>query len=180
MLKSCSEKIFQDLTGIKPGRLVLSDTQRDEILYKAKRVRSKDYIFNFTAPSGTTQEQTVTTTARWKFICTGIAFDADNDYIRATLPPTIGVKFESLASVSPFRNADPSEMNRVRAGMVIPMEGKKEIYFPNCHFEEYKQLFAVLDQRVNITVSFKAGSAPDYHATVIITGIEVFEGGNDE
>ena len=186
MLKSFTEKIYQGLTGIKPGRLVLSEAERDEIIYTAKRVRSKDYVFRFTPETHLlgqpkkTYEKTVTTTARWKFICTGVAFDADNDYIRATMPPTIGIRFESLASQSPFRSQDPAQMNRVLSQLVIPMEGKKEQYFPGCHYEEYKNLFFVLDQRVNITVSLQAGSVGDYHATVIITGIEVFEGGDNE
>ena len=186
MLKSFSEKIFQGLTGIKPGRLVLSEAERDEIIYTAKRVRSKDYVFNFTPETpilgqpSRTYEKTVTTTARWKFICTGVAFDADNDYIRATTPPTIGIRFDSLASQTPFASDNPARMNRVLSQLVIPMEGKKEQYFPGCHYEEYKNLFFVLDQRVNITVSLQAGSVADYHATVIMTGIEVFEGGEDE
>lgn len=186
MLKSFSEKIFQGLTGIKPDRLVLSEAERNEIIYKAKRVRSKDYVFRFTPETHIlgqpkkTYEKTVTTTARWKFICTGVAFDADNDYIRATTPPTIGIRFDSLASQSPFRSQDAAQMNRVLAQLVIPIEGKKEQYFPGCHFEEYKNLFFVLDQRVNITVSLQAGSVADYHATVIMTGIEVFEGSEDE
>lgn len=178
MLKSFTEKIFQGLTDIKPGRLVLSDAARDEILYKAKRVRAKDYVFNFDVTGSTTQERTETTTARWTFICTGVAFFADN--LDNTIPPTVGVKFESLASLSPFRNAEPAEMNRVLTQMVIPFEGKKNFYFPGAHFEEYKNLFAVLDQRVNITVSIKPGVTTDYHAAVIITGVEVFEGGEDE
>ena len=186
MLKSFSEKIFQGLTGIKPDRLVLSEAEQNEIIYKAKRVRSKDYVFSFTPKTNifgqpkNTYEKTVTTTARWKFICTGVAFDADNDYIRATTPPTIGIRFDSLASQSPFRSQDQAQMNRVSAQLVIPIEGKNEQYFPGCHFEEYKNLFFVLDQRVNITVSLQAGSVADYHATVIITGIEVFEGSEDE
>lgn len=179
MLKSFSEKIFQGLTGIKPGRLVLSEAERDEIIYTAKRVRSKDYVFNFDVKR-TSKEVTVTTTARWKFICTGVAFDGDNDYLRATMPPQIGIKFESLASQTPFASDDPARMNRVLAQLVIPLEGKKEQYFPGAHWEEYKNLFFVLDQRVNITVSLKANNVEDYHGTVIITGIEVFEGGNDE
>ena len=179
MLKSYSEKIFQGLTDIKPGRLVLSDAQRDEILYKAKRVRAKDYVFNFELGS-TSQEKTVTTTARWKFICTGVAFYANSYYLRTTRPPTIGVKFESLASLSPFRNDTPAEMNRVLGELVFPLEGKNKNYFKGAHFEEYKNLFVVLDQRVNITVSMKPGAAPDYPATVLVTGIEIFEGGEDE
>ena len=180
MLKSFTEKIFQGLTNIKPGRLVLSEAERNEIIYTAKRVRSKDYVFNFDVDNNTSKEVTVTTTARWKFICTGVAFDADNDYIRNTRPPLIGIKFESLASQTPFRADDPARMNRVLAQLVIPLEGKKKQYFPGCHWEEYKNLFFVLDQRVNITVSLKAGAVADYHGTVIITGIEVFEGGDDE
>lgn len=178
MLKSFTEKIFQGLTEIKPGRLVLSEAERNEIIYKAKRVRAKDYVFNFDVTGSSSQELTVTTTARWKFICTGLAFYAHN--MDTNHPPTIGVKFESLASLTPFRNDDPAQMNRVLAQMVIPLEGKKPAYWKNAHFEEYKNLLQVLDQRVNITVSIKPGVITNYRAAVIITGVEVFEGGEDE
>ena len=178
MLKSFTEKIFQGLTDIKPGRLVLSEAARDEIIYKAKRVRAKDYVFNFDVTGSSSQEKTVTTTARWNFIATGLAFYVP--YMDTNLPPTIGVKFESLASVTPFRNDDPAQMNRVLAEMVIPLEGKRAAYWKTPHFEEYKNLLQVLDQRVNITVSIKPGVITGYRAAVIITGVEVFEGGEDE
>jgi hypothetical protein len=64
--------------------------------------------------------------------------------------------------------------------MVIPLEGKSSTYWKNAHFEEYKNLLQILDQRVNLTVSIKPGVTTDYRASVIITGVEVFEGGNDE
>ena len=178
MLKSFTEKIFQGLTDIKPGRLVLSEAERNEIIYKAKRVRAKDYVFNFDVTGSSSQEITVTTTARWKFICTGLAFYAHN--LDTNIPPTIGVKFESLASLTPFRNDDPSQMNRVLSEMVIPLEGKSPNYWKNVHFEEYKNLLQILDQRVNITVSINPGVNTDYRASIIITGVEVFEGGDDE
>lgn len=178
MLKSFTEKIFQGLTDIKPGRLVLSEAERNEIIYKAKRVRAKDYVFNFNVTGSSSQEITVTTTARWKFICTGLAFYAEN--MDTNFPPTIGVKFESLSSLTPFRNDDPAQMNRVLAQMVIPIEGKSPNYWKNVHFEEYKNLLQILDQRVNITVSIKPGVNTNYRASIIITGVEVFEGGNDE
>lgn len=178
MLKSFTEKIFQGLTDIKPGRLVLSEAERNEIIYKAKRVRAKDYVFNFDVTGSSSQEITVTTTARWKFICTGLAFYAST--LDTNFPPTIGVKFESLASLTPFRNDNPAEMNRVLAQMVIPIEGKSQNYWKNVHFEEYKNLLQILDQRVNITVSIKPGINTNYRASIIMTGIEVFEGGDDE
>ena len=178
MLKSFTEKIFQGLTDIKPGRLVLSEAERNEIIYKSKRVRAKDYVFNFDVTGSSSQELTVTTTARWKFICTGLAFYAST--MDTNFPPTIGVKFESLASLTPFRNDDPAQMNRVLSQMVIPIEGKSPNYWKNVHFEEYKNLLQILDQRVNITVSIKPGVNTNYRASIIITGVEVFEGGNDE
>lgn len=181
MLKSFSEKVFQGLTGIKPGRLVLSEAARDDIVYTAKRVRSKDYIFSFDVAGQNSYEKTITTTARWKFICCGVAVAAVRDYPRNVAPPEIGIKFESLASLSTLRNDDPTKLNRVLSELVFPIEGKNPTTYTGAHFEEYKNLFAVLDQRVNITVSVKGGNVlVNRPLFVMVTGIEVFEGGDDE
>ena len=186
MLESASNILFQDLTGIKPGMVLKSSKDVDDIIYKSKRVRSKDYVFNFdvdTLTPGPTPKyyKTVTTTACWKFIITGAAvYFSDPDVARLNTPK-IGITFESASSKSMTRGNEPADENRVRTGLVFPIEGEKALqYFPNSHFEEYKTIVQVLDQRVDITVCFTAGNMGGYHATVILTGLEIFEGGDDE
>ena len=186
MLESASNILFQDLTGIKPGMVLKSSKDVDDIIYKSKRVRSKDYVFNFdvdTLTPGPNPKyyKTVTTTARWKFIITGAAVYMSDPSAARLSAPKIGITFESASSRSTTRGNDPQDENRVMAGLVFPIEGEKALqYFPNSHFEEYKTVCQVLDQRVDITVCYQTGGYGGYHATVILTGLEIFEGGDDE
>lgn len=178
MLQSFTDKFYQGLTGRTPSALVLDETTRDEILYNGKRLRSKDYVFEFGLTGSASHEKTETTTARWKFLLTGAAVYFEN--IDTNTPPTVGIRFESSASLSPFRADDPAQMNRVLASLVLPMEGKPSAYFPYTYLEEFKNLYYMLDQRVNITVSIKPGVTTDFKAYVLLTGLEIFEGADDE
>lgn len=180
MLKSFSEKFFQGLTGKKPGDLVLTDARRDEIIYNGKRVRSKDYIFDFdvTAPAKV-QEKVVTTTARWLFLMTGAAvYNEENVYRINTAK--VGINFESVASLSPFRGDVPADINTVINELVFAREGQHLPLMVNHHFEEYKNLYYLLDQRVNIKVTIKPTLATDYRMHVLLTGIEIYQGEADE
>lgn len=180
MLKSFSEKFFQGLTGKKPGDLVLTDARRDEIIYNSKRVRSKDYIFDFdvTAPAKV-QEKVVTTTARWLFLMTGAAVYNEETIYRIN-SAKVGINFESVASLSPFRGDVPADLNTVINELVFAREGQHLPLMVNHHFEEYKNLYYLLDQRVNIKVTIKPTLATDYRMHVLLTGIEIYQGGADE
>ena len=180
MLKSFSEKFFQGLTGKKPGDLVLTDARRDEIIYNGKRVRSKDYIFDFdvTAPAKV-QEKVVTTTARWLFLMTGAAVYNEETIYRIN-SAKVGINFESVASLSPFRGDVPADLNTVINELVFAREGQYLPLMVNHHFEEYKNLYYLLDQRVNIKVTIKPTMATDYRMHVLLTGIEIYQGGADE
>jgi hypothetical protein len=180
MLKSFSEKFFQGLTGKKPGDLVLTDARRDEIIYNGKRVRSKDYIFDFdvTAPAKV-QEKVVTTTARWLFLMTGAAVYNEETVYRIN-SAKVGINFESVASLSPFRGDVPTDLNTVINELVFAREGQHLPLMVNHHFEEYKNLYYLLDQRVNIKVTIKPTLATDYRMHVLLTGIEIYQGGADE
>ena len=183
MLKSFTEKFYQGLTGRKPGDLVLSEGTRDNIAYMGKRVRSKDYIYEFISDgSGAMLEQVETTTARWKFLLTGAAiYMPEHMYMVTGAWPRIGLNFESCASLSPFRAEDPNDLNTVLSSLVFGREGQIITLGANHHFEEYKNLYYLLDQRVNIRVTAKPTYALfKYKFYVILTGLEIFEGGNNE
>lgn len=181
MLKSFTEKFYQALTGKKPGDLVLSTSKRDEILYSGKRVRSKDYVFEFHPRDlGVLLEDVVTTTARWKFLLTGAAVYVERTALLEL--PKVGIQFESVASLSPFRSEEPEDLNTVLSSLVFARESTILNFTPQSHFEEYKNLYYLLDQRSNIRVNVKA-SQNTYNPVrfyVILTGLEIFEGGDDE
>lgn len=180
MLKSFTEKFYQGLTGKKPCDLVLSDTRRDEILYNGKRIRSKDYIFDFDVLSPPkVQEKVVTTTARWLFLLTGAAvYNEETFYTFNTAK--VGINFESVASLSPFRGDVPADLNTVINELVFAREGQHLPFMVNHHFEEYKNLYYLLDQRVNIKVTIKPTLVIPYRLHVILTGLEIYQGGADE
>ena len=180
MLKSFTEKFYQGLTGKKPGDLVLSDTRRNEIVYNGKRVRSKDYVFDFDVLSPPkVQEKVVTTTARWLFLMTGAAVYNEETYYFINTAK-VGINFESIASLSPFRGDVPADLNTVVNELVFAREGQHLPFMVNHHFEEYKNLYYLLDQRVNIKVTIKPTLATDYRLHVLLTGLEIYQGGEDE
>lgn len=189
MLKSFTEKFYQGLTGRKPGALVLAASARDEILYKAKRVRSKDYVFHFDFPINFKEmykEDYVTTTARWKFLLTGAAVRVNcfaPNMLGLDEEIKVGINFESSASLSPFRSGDPQDLNAVLSSLVFGREQVNVLFSgtKTDRFEEYKNLYYLLDQRVNI----KCFVRETYYwqltkVDVILTGLEIFEGGDDE
>ena len=52
MIKSFTNKIYQELTGIKPGAFVLGPNEQARVLDTAQKVRSKDYVFPVTIKEG--------------------------------------------------------------------------------------------------------------------------------
>lgn len=169
MLKSFSEKIFQQVVDIKPGRAILSAEQRDNLLYTAKRVRAKDYYIEVDIPENTVVGQVFTraftTTANWYFIMTGCA--SIGGVMNAGLSGTeLGIKFQNFYPTSPF-GSEPENMNNVPFELVFGREGLGR-------FEEYKNLYYSLGQRftVNVDVRNRQSSNDPYRVGVIITGLE--------
>lgn len=194
MLISFTDKYFEYLTGRRRrGGLVLDTETQKKIIGDAKKIRSKDYIFSFdidyTDPGSFTRvmEKTVTTTARWKFLLTGaavycglyddIGFDGG---IYANMFDKVAIHFESAASLSPFRAEDPQDLNAVLSNLVFARECPLTLNV-NKHFEEYKNLYYILDQRVNIRVTRVPNSNIVAHRLhVVLTGLEIFEGVENE
>ena len=162
MLKSFSESIYKQLVNIKPGRVLYSEKQRDELLYYAKRIRSKDYVLNFDLDDGQLHKKTITTTANWYFVLTGAAVVVEGEGGDA---PLIGIKFQDFYPGSPL-GSEPQFFNDVNYNLVFGREDKGR-------FEEYKNIYYVLGQRVSINIeAFHIGSVPK-RVSVSLTGIEM-------
>lgn len=170
MLKSFAESIYQKVNDVKRGRVIYSDEQRDEILYNAKRIRAKDYILPFDIYDGQITTRGVTTTANWYFILTGAAVFFEN--CPAAQLPKIGVKFQDFTPSSPFGTV-AEDLNDVNAVLVFGREG-----LPAGRWEEFKNLYFSLAQRITINVEAKPQDAEPLRGFVILTGLE-FDLSND-
>lgn len=191
MLISFTDKYYEYLTGRRRrGGLVLDTETQKKIIGDAKKIRSKDYIFSFDIGSGSftrVMEKTETTTARWKFLLTGAAVycglydDIGMDGgIYANQFDKVAIHFESAASLSPFRAEDPQDLNAVLSNLVFARECPLTLNV-NKHFEEYKNLYYILDQRVNIRVTRVPNTNIIAHRLhVVLTGLEIFEGVENE
>ena len=165
MLKSFAEKFYKQIVDVKPGRVIYSEEQRDQILFDAKRVRSVDYVFNFDITDGQLHTRGVTTTANWYFILTGAAVFFE-DTPAANLPK-VGVKFQDFTPSSPFGTV-PEDLGAVNAALAFGREG-----LPLGRWEEFKNLYFSLAQRVTINVETLPNNSEPLRGHVMLTGLEI-------
>lgn len=165
MLKSFAEKFYKQIVDVKPGRTIFSEDQRDQILFDAKRVRSVDYVFNFDITDGQLHTRGVTTTANWYFILTGAAVFFEN--VAASDLPKVGIKFQDFTPSSPFGTV-PEDLGAVNAVLAFGREG-----LPLGRWEEFKNIYFSLAQRVTINVETLPNNAEPLRGHVILTGLEI-------
>ena len=164
MLKSFAENFFKQIVDVKPGRTIFSDEQRDQILFDAKRVRSIDYVLNFDITDGQLHTRGVTTTANWYFILTGAAVFFENT--AAADLPKVGIKFQDFTPSSPFGTV-PEDLGAVNAVLAFGREG-----LPLGRWEEFKNIYFSLAQRVTINVETLPNNSEPLRGHVILTGLE--------
>lgn len=165
MIKQFDETIRDYLLGPSKTRRLTSSGEVLKLLYDSQRVRSTDYIIYFDS-NGTTAKQSkeMVTRANWYFILTNAAcwFDVGvSDF------PKLGVKFENVKPNSPFRSEDTP------GGAVLSKLdwGRETDSLP--HFEEYKNLYWALGQRIAINVNFEPATPGPIRGAVLLSGIEI-------
>lgn len=177
MLKQFSQKFFQGFTGLKPGHTVLSRSEQKIILDTCKNVRQKDYVFPLTIEGGTPARAMVTTTANWYFLLTNAAvYWDDNQWTLETKDyPRVSVKFTPFVPDSPFQTV-PDELDAVRSNLVM---GREMAYYSvggvgdYLHFEEYKNLYYSLWQRITFDVeAFPAVPNQTARGYLLLSGLE--------
>lgn len=175
MLKSFTEKFYQGLTGIKNGNFVLNSQEQRKIIDTAQKVRAKDYVFPVTIKNGVVSViPDATTTARWFFMLTGIACYWE---INGGVAPRVRVGWRPFVNETCF-NTEPEYLDAVNPDLVFG----REFYYENqgkvhLHFEEYKNLYYSLAQRINLTVDVLPSVATqNERGAVIVTGLEFFTG----
>lgn len=175
MLKSFTEKFYQGLTGIKTGVSVLSPAAQASILDTAQKVRSKDYVFPVSIKEGVVSTiPDVTTTARWFFLLTGVATYWERG---GGLAPRIRVSWKPFVNETCF-NTEPEYLDAVNPTLVFGREFLEDpIALVKMHFEEYKNLYYSLNQRVTLSVDALPGYAgQNERGAVIVTGLEFYMG----
>lgn len=165
MIKQFDETIRDYLLGPSKTRRLTSSGEVLKLLYDSQRVRSTDYIIYFDS-NGTTAKQSkeIVTRANWYFILTNAACWFD---VGVTDFPKLGVKFENIKPNSPFRAGDTP-------GGPVDSKlcwGRESDSLP--HFEEYKNLFWALGQRIAIDVTFEPVTTGPIRGAVLLTGIEI-------
>ena len=167
MIKQFVQKVYAALVK-DPRASIVEGDRRAEFLKDARDVRAVDYVAKFDVINGVASMRSIVTRANWRFIMTGAAafwetFDASN-------MPKLSVTFNSFAPNSPFRNTDKGETVAVPCALVFGREGLTGV---KNHFEEYKNLFYVLDQRFSITLDAVANAGQYGRGYVLMTGVEV-------
>lgn len=161
MLKQFNEKIFGELVKKRAGK-ILDALKRNEVISASKIVRSVDYVFAFDVKNNYAQTQSCVTRANWLFILTNAACYWDSLSINQL--PKVAVEFKNYVPKTPF-NTVAEDWGAVPCNLVFGREGVGR-------FEEYKNLFYVLDQRFVISLDVKPNLAYS-RGHVILSGVEI-------
>lgn len=167
MVKTLSERLRAFLTEVKEGHTILDKSAQLEVVRMYKRVRARDYVFNFELHgAGDIRRVVETTSAGWLFVMTGAAvYFEDLEPYRF---PRVSVKFPMFSPDSPFDSED-GKFETVPGGLVFGREGVKDL-----HFEEYKNLFYILGETFTIAAeAMNDTPVNDIRGNLILTGLEV-------
>ena len=165
MVTTLAERLAAFFTDIKDGRPILDRAAQLAAVRAARRVRSKDYIFNFEIHGpGPSPRGGVTTAAGWFFLLTGAAV-----YFEDLTPaqfPRVAVRFPIFCPDTPF-DSEKGLLQTVPAGLVFGREGV-------FHFEEYKNLFYPLGDTIVIEAEpYNDTPVNDIRGSLILTGVEI-------
>ena len=171
MVKTLQERLAAFFTDIKRGGKILTRERQEELLRNARRVRSRDYIFNFDGVDNTGFKRAVaTTSAGWFFLMTGAAVWFEDT--TAGDIPRVSVKFPMFCPNGPF-NSEPGTLDTVDAGLVFGREGLEDSSGKKMHFEEYKNLWYVLGDAFTIEAEARGMTSDPKRGALVITGLEI-------
>ena len=166
VVKSQTQRLAAFLSELKGPHCIKSRQDQEAFFERAKRVRTKDYIFSLDVHQPNFATAYATTMAGWFFILTGASVYFED--LGAMQFPRIAVTFPSFVPSSPF-NAGPEKFDAVPAGLVFGREG-----VPGLHFEEQKNLFSPLGDAFNIKAeAFLDNYIADARGYILLTGIEI-------
>lgn len=131
-----------------------------KFLVDARLVRCKDYVFYLSSSHHAT---TLTTTSNWFFVLTNAAVYFPFKNVREF--PKTEIEFLDSVCTSPF--GAPVEYDPgVPSPLVFAREGLGR-------FEEYKNLFYVLGDHINLRVKAHPVDSEPFMGAVLLSGVEV-------
>ena len=128
----------------------------------ACRVRCKDYVYKLDIVNGAAVSENITTTANWFFIITNAAVYFEG--LTGANSPNVRLSFPDNVVNSPFASVIGRE--GVPASLVFGREGAGR-------YEEYKNLFYVMGDRINIDVAAIPAAGTYCNGYVLLTGVEL-------
>ena len=167
MVTTLAQRLQAFLSCCREGKTILSKDEQLDVVKMHKRIRARDYVFNFDIQGANDFKRVAnTTSAGWFFLLTGGAVFFED--LSPAQYPRIGVKFPILDTSSPF-GSEIDTFSTVPAGLVLGREGAD-----NLHFEEYKNTLYVLGDTVTIEgEALNDTAVNDIRGTLVLTGLEV-------
>lgn len=163
-VRQINKRIYNILTG--GDRENITCAKAREIVANGRHVRCKDYVCNFVTAGGVV-ENTITTTANWFFILANTSVWLDDSSQAADID--VKIIFEDSVNETPVSSPNVQDSNFVPAALALSMQHK------GGRFEEFKNLFWALGDRVNVTIKVKTSGEPA-RGVVCFTGVEIDNG----
>lgn len=159
-VRQLNKRIYNLLTG--GDRENITRAKAREIVAHGRHIRCKDYVYNFETAGGVV-ETTITTTANWFFILANTSVWLDDSSQAADID--VKIIFEDSANETPVASPAVQDSNFVPAALALSMQN-------GGRFEEFKNLFWALGDRVNVTIKVKTnGNAA--RGVICFTGVEI-------
>lgn len=133
-----------------------------KFIRESRAARAVDYVYNFNI-DGTAQEKTLQTRARWFFIMTNAAVWFDET--SGAVFPQVEINFPDGVGSTPF-GTERDAFGSVPSKLVFAMEGRGR-------FEEYKNLFYVMGERVSMRAKVTPPAGSKFHGAVLLSGVEI-------
>ena len=166
VVKNQTQRLAAFLSELNGPHCIKSRQDQEAFFERAKRVRTKDYIFPLDVHKPNFAKASVNTLAGWFLILTGASVYFED--LGAMQFPRIAVTFPSFVPSSPF-DAGADKFDAVPAGLVFGREG-----VPGLHFEEQKNLFYPLGDAFNIKAeAFLDNYIADARGYLLLTGVEI-------
>lgn len=163
-VRQLNKRIYNLLTGSDNEKITRAKAR--EIVANGRHIRCKDYVYNF-ATGGGVVETTITTTANWFFILANTSVWLDDSSQAADID--VKIVFEDSANETPLTSPEVQDSNFVPAALALSMQNA------GGRFEEFKNLFWALGERVNVTIKVKATGEPA-RGVICFTGVEIDNG----
>lgn len=163
-VRQLNKRFYNLLTGGDRENITRANAR--EIVANGRHVRCKDYVWNFET-SGGIVETTITTVANWFFILANTSVWLDDSSQAADID--VKIIFEDSVQATPVTSQAVQDSNFVPASLALSMQEA------GGRFEEFKNLFWALGDRVNITIKVKTNGEPA-RGVICFTGVEIDNG----